>query len=231
MAAVCVAAIWTASAASISSFGAAASIIASAAFMESSEIPPKGERDAACIWNNELFTKSLDAVPRALFSRRHQFSASPSGGWTFTSLPSAPHTLTRTGGRRRWLATGVGELFGLWVIPLCRCWQTTERETSATSAPRWRPPSSFHCDNFRFCDRVGRRCLARRAIDTACGPAWQAVGTLYQRASVLRTVVLALNSPVVFQHLDPWGCSQVFCRPRAMPLLAVSKIRVGCSGA
>jgi hypothetical protein len=61
-------------------FGAAASIIASAAFMESSEIPPKGERAAACIWNNEAFTKSLDVVPRALFSRYHQFLASPSGG-------------------------------------------------------------------------------------------------------------------------------------------------------
>jgi hypothetical protein len=81
MAAVCVAAIWAASAASISSFGFAASIIASEAFMESSEIPPKGERHA--------------------------------GGWTLASLPSAPHTLTRTGGTRRWPATGVGELFGL----------------------------------------------------------------------------------------------------------------------
>jgi hypothetical protein len=40
MAAICVQAIWTASAASISSFGAAASIIASAAFNEVSEIPP-----------------------------------------------------------------------------------------------------------------------------------------------------------------------------------------------
>jgi hypothetical protein len=90
MAAVCVAAIWAASAASISSFGFAASIIASEAFMESSEIPPKGERHADCIWNNEAFTKSLDVVPRALFSRRHQFSPSPSGGWTLASLPSAP---------------------------------------------------------------------------------------------------------------------------------------------
>ena len=88
MAAMCVHAIWTASAPSISSRGAAASIIASAAFMESSEIPPKGERAAACIWNNEVFTKSLDVVPRALFSLCHQFSASPSGGWTLASLPS-----------------------------------------------------------------------------------------------------------------------------------------------
>ena len=65
--------------ASISSFGAAASIIASAAFMESSEIPPQGEREADCIWKSEAFTKSLDIVPRAFFSRRHQISPSPSG--------------------------------------------------------------------------------------------------------------------------------------------------------
>ena len=115
MAAVCVQAIWTASAPSISSLGATASIIASVAFMESSEIPPKGERHAACIWNKLAFTKSLDVVPRALFSRRHQFLASPSGGWTFASLPSARHTLTRTGGRRRWPAIGAGELFGLFI--------------------------------------------------------------------------------------------------------------------
>src|ERR1700730_14764537 len=72
IAAVWVQAIWTASAPSISSLGAAASIIASAAFIESSETPPQGERAAACIWNKEAFTKSLDVVPRALFSRRHQ---------------------------------------------------------------------------------------------------------------------------------------------------------------
>jgi hypothetical protein len=78
MAAMCVAAIWTASAPSISSFGAAASIIASAAFMDSSEIPPQGERDAACIWNKLAFTKSLDVV--RVLSRRHQLLPSPSGG-------------------------------------------------------------------------------------------------------------------------------------------------------
>src|SRR5271154_570938 len=113
MAAVCVQAIWMASAPSISSLGAAASIIASAEFMASSEIPPQGERQADCIWNNEAFTKSLDVVPRALFSRSHQFSPSPSGGWTFATLASTRHSLTRTGGRRRWPATGVVELFGL----------------------------------------------------------------------------------------------------------------------
>ena len=160
--------------------------------MESSEIPPKGERAAACIWNNEALTKSLDVVPRALFSRHHQCLASPSGGWTLASLPSARHTLTRTGGRRRWPATGVGELFGLWVIPSSRCWQTTEREIAATSAPRWRPPSSFRCENFRFCDRVARRGSIHRANCTACGPTGQGVGMLYQRASTPRTVVLAL---------------------------------------
>ena len=107
MAAVCVQAIWTASAASISSLGAAASTIASAAFMARSEIPPQGERDAACIWNNEAFTKSLDVVPRALSSRRHLFSSSPAGGWTFATLASVRHTLTRTGGRRPWPAAVV----------------------------------------------------------------------------------------------------------------------------
>jgi hypothetical protein len=47
MAAVCVQAIWMASAASISSLGAAAVIIARAAFMAVSDIVPKGERAAA----------------------------------------------------------------------------------------------------------------------------------------------------------------------------------------
>jgi len=105
--------------------------------MASSEIPPQGERDADCIWNNEAFTKSLDVVPRALFSRRHQLVASPSGGWTLASLPSARHTLTRTGGRRGWPATAAGDLFDLCVIPLYRCWQTFGQEIAATSAPRW----------------------------------------------------------------------------------------------
>ena len=47
MAAACVQAIWMASAASISSLGAAAVIIARAAFMAVSDIVPKGERAAA----------------------------------------------------------------------------------------------------------------------------------------------------------------------------------------
>jgi len=115
---VCVQAIWTASAPSISSFGAAASIIASAPFMASSEIPPQGERHADCIWNNEAFTKSLDVVPRALLSRRHQFLPSPSGGCTRAILPSLRNTLTRTGGRRCWPATRAGELYGLFIIGL-----------------------------------------------------------------------------------------------------------------
>ena len=161
--------------------------------MESSEIPPKGERAAACIWNNETFTKSLDVVPRALFSRRHQCSASPSGGWTFASLPSAPHTLTRTGGTRRWLATGAGELFGLWVIPLRRCWQTTEREIAATSAPRWRLPSSFRCENFRFCDRVAHRGLPHHAAYTACGRAGLGVGTASRLGSLPHNARRALD--------------------------------------
>ena len=88
IAALCVQAIWMASAPSTSSFGAAASIIASAAFIESSEMPPQGERDADCIWNKETFTKSLDIVPRASFSRFHQFALSPSGGCTCATLPS-----------------------------------------------------------------------------------------------------------------------------------------------
>ena len=47
IAAVCVQAIWTVSPPSISSFGLAPAIIASAAFMAVSEIVPKGERAAA----------------------------------------------------------------------------------------------------------------------------------------------------------------------------------------
>jgi hypothetical protein len=57
--------------------------------------------------------KSLDTVPRAVLNLRHHFSCSPSGGWTFSSKRSFCHTLTRTGGSRRWPATGVGILFGL----------------------------------------------------------------------------------------------------------------------
>jgi hypothetical protein len=84
--AACVHAIWIAKAASISSFGAAASIMASAAFKAISEIPPHGNRAAACNCNREAFTKSLDLVPRACFSRVHQTWFSPSGdrpsrGW------------------------------------------------------------------------------------------------------------------------------------------------------
>jgi hypothetical protein len=52
-------------------------------------------------------------VPRAVLNLRHHFSCSPSGGWTFSSKRPFCHTLTRTGGSRRWPATGVGILFGL----------------------------------------------------------------------------------------------------------------------
>ncbi len=80
MAAVCVQAICTASAPSISSFGAAASIMASAAFKEVSEIPLPGNWAAACSWIKVTFTKSLDVVPSAFFSRFHHDLLSPSGG-------------------------------------------------------------------------------------------------------------------------------------------------------
>src|SRR5579863_977751 len=103
-------------AASTSSFGAAASIIASAAFIESSEMPPQGERDADCIWNKLALTKSLDTVPSAAFRRFHQFALSPSGGCTCSTLPSARNTLTRTGERRRWASESVGELLGLFIV-------------------------------------------------------------------------------------------------------------------
>jgi hypothetical protein len=71
IAAVCVHAIWIARAASISFSGAAASIIASAAFMAVSEIPPQCSRAACCNWNIAAFAKSLD------ISRRIQSSGSP----------------------------------------------------------------------------------------------------------------------------------------------------------
>jgi hypothetical protein len=80
MVAACVQAIWIAKAASISSLGAAASIMASAAFMAISEIPLQGNLAAACNWYREALTKSLDLVPRACFSRVHQTRFSPSGG-------------------------------------------------------------------------------------------------------------------------------------------------------
>jgi hypothetical protein len=181
--------------------------------MDSSEIPPQGERDAACIWNNETFTKSLDVVPRALFRRCHHLSPSPSGGWTFASLPSVRQTLTRTGGRRRWPATvGAGVLFGVF-ISLIPWLQTTALVSAATSAPRWRRPSSCHCENFRFCDRVAHRGSSRRANGTACGPARQGVGMLYRRASVPHNAGRALDSQVVSQHPGSWGCPPFFYRP------------------
>ena len=68
MAAACVQAIWTASAPSISSFGATASIIARAAFRPRSDGTPLGNRAADSSWASEAFTKSLDLVPRAFFS-------------------------------------------------------------------------------------------------------------------------------------------------------------------
>ena len=55
-------AIWTVSAPSSSSAGAAASIIARAALIWVSEIVPKGARAAACSWSRETFAKSLDVV-------------------------------------------------------------------------------------------------------------------------------------------------------------------------
>ena len=83
MAAVCVQAIWIASAPSISSFGAAASIMASAAFKAISEIPLYGNRAAACSWNKETLTKALEGVPSALLSLFHHSLVSPSGGYGF----------------------------------------------------------------------------------------------------------------------------------------------------
>ena len=80
MVAACVQAIWIAKAASISSLGAAASIMASAAFKATSEIPSHGNRAAACNCNREALTKSLERVPRARLSRVHQTWFSPPGG-------------------------------------------------------------------------------------------------------------------------------------------------------
>jgi hypothetical protein len=132
-------AICTASAPSTSSLGATASIIASAAFMASSEIPPQGERHAACIWNKLAFTKSLDVVPRAVLSRRHQLRPSPSGGCSFATFPSAPNTLTRTGGGRCWPVTGAGELFGLFIIRLSPAGGHRQASTRAARRPGHRP--------------------------------------------------------------------------------------------
>jgi len=71
--------------------------------------------------------------------------------------------------------------------------QTPALTNAAIFAPRLPRRSSSHNENFRFWDPVGHRCLARRAIDTARGRAWQAVGTLYQRASLPRTLGPALD--------------------------------------
>ena len=119
MAAVCVQAIWTASAPSISSFGAAASIIASAALMESSEIPPKGERARSLYLEQgsvhevaRRCTESFIQPPPPIFAlavRRMDFCQ-------LAIRP--PHLDTELAARRRWPATGVGELFGLCVIRL-----------------------------------------------------------------------------------------------------------------
>ena len=49
------------------------------------EIVPNGERAATCNCNSEALTKSLDVVPSALLSRRHQSLLSPSGGWVYAT--------------------------------------------------------------------------------------------------------------------------------------------------
>ena len=96
MVAVCVQAIWTASAPSISSFGAAASIMASAAFKAVSEMPLNGSRAAASSCNKEALTKALDVVPSALLSLSHQALVSPSGGYAFARSALMRRNLTRT---------------------------------------------------------------------------------------------------------------------------------------
>ena len=80
MATACVHAIWIARAASISFFGAAASINANTALTLISEIPPEGVRDAFWICTRVALTKSLEVVPKAALRRPHQRFLSPSGG-------------------------------------------------------------------------------------------------------------------------------------------------------
>jgi len=72
MATACVQAIWIARAASISFFGSAASMKARTALTPTSEMPPDGIREAFCICTSVAFTKSLEVVPSADFSRSHQ---------------------------------------------------------------------------------------------------------------------------------------------------------------
>jgi hypothetical protein len=92
IAAAWVQAIWTASAPSISSLGAAASIIASAPFIESSETPPQGERAAACIWNKEAFTKSptLCREPYSAVATNFRPRRQADGLWPTCHPPETP---------------------------------------------------------------------------------------------------------------------------------------------
>ena len=87
--------------------------------------------------HSDALTKSLDIVPSASFSRRHQFSVSPLGGYVAATKASARVSYTRCTRTGRWRtgrsATGVGILSRLLVILLPRSWRTTERATSATS--------------------------------------------------------------------------------------------------
>ncbi len=119
MAAVCVQAIWTASAPSISSFGAAASIIASAAFMESSEIPPQGERHADCIWNKRGVHEVARRCAESFIQPSPPIFALAVRRMYFCYLAIRPKHLD-TDRRKAALDSHAraGELFGLFVIRL-----------------------------------------------------------------------------------------------------------------
>jgi hypothetical protein len=61
-------------------FGSAASMMASTALTLVSEMPPDGMREAFWICTSVAFTKSLEVVPSAAFSRSHQSFSPPAGG-------------------------------------------------------------------------------------------------------------------------------------------------------
>jgi hypothetical protein len=52
-------------------------------------------REAFCICTSVAFTKSLEVVPKAAFSRSHQRFASPSGGYGFEKSELMRRSFTR----------------------------------------------------------------------------------------------------------------------------------------
>src|SRR5215211_7436490 len=80
-------------------------------------MPPSGSRAAEMSWTSEAVTKSLEAVPRAVFSLCHHSFCCPSGGYACASLQLIRFSLTLTGAGRFASVTGVMARLGVrWLL-------------------------------------------------------------------------------------------------------------------